>query len=67
MSYFDIVPRRRPTLIQTLRVALERIQEREELQADDPTLLRLKQSLLSTLAELEAEPELPQDVDSSAA
>ena len=45
--------RRRPTLIQTLRQTLERIQERERLTPDDPALIRLKHSILSSIAELE--------------
>ena len=53
MSYFDIVPRRRPTLIQALYLALERIQEREQLDPDDPVLLRIKQSIVSSISELE--------------
>jgi hypothetical protein len=56
VSYFDIVSRSRPTLVQALRTALERIQEREQLTPDDPALLRLKQSILSSLAEMDIEP-----------
>lgn len=59
VSYFDIVPRRRPTLIQALYVALERIQEREQLTPEDPALIRLRQSILSSIAELETESAAP--------
>lgn len=53
MSYFDIVRRRPTTLIRALRVALERIQERERLTPDDPALIRLKQSILASITELD--------------
>jgi hypothetical protein len=53
VSNLNIVSRRRPTLIQALRQTLERIQEREQLTPDDPALLRLKQSILSSITELE--------------
>lgn len=55
MSYFGIVPRHRPTLIQALRLSLERIEEREQLKPDDPVLLQLKQSILTSITELEME------------
>lgn len=53
MSTFDIAQRRRRALIQSLRLALQRVEEREQLTPDDPALLRLKQSLIRRLAELE--------------
>lgn len=55
MSYFGVVRRRRPTLIQALRLSLERIQEREHLKPDDPVLLQLKHSILTSITELEME------------
>lgn len=55
VSSLNIVARRRPTLIQALRQTLERIQEREQLTPDDPALLRLKQSIISSITELEME------------
>jgi hypothetical protein len=36
-----------------LRVAIERIQDREQLHPNDPALLRLKGSVVSNIAELE--------------
>lgn len=59
MSYLDLVPRRRPTLIQALRLSLEKLQERERLKPEDPGLLRLKQSILATITELEMEESQP--------
>jgi len=54
-SYCEIVTPRRPTLVQVLHLALERIQEREQLTPDDPALLQLKPSILTSIAELEIE------------
>jgi hypothetical protein len=55
VSNLNIVSRRRPTLIQALRQTLARIQEREKLTPDDPALIRLRQSILSSMTELDAE------------
>ena len=65
MSVFDIVPRHRLTLIQTLQLALEGIQEREQLTPDDPILLELKKSIIRTITELDIQQ--PKDTTSHAA
>lgn len=60
------MPRRRSTLIQALRLFLERIQEREHLKPDDPSLLQLKQSILTSIAELELEETRRESEDTAA-
>ena len=47
--------RRRPTLIQACSLALQRIEEQDEVQCDNPILLELKKSILRAITELDLE------------